>query len=93
MSKTLESRIEALEQRLGTHGPKWPTIIWIRTVGAEGEDEASWRFGGRCFDGERDNMLERKPGEALDAFETRIEVAFPPKRKGDVSIYLLTSER
>lgn len=93
MNKSLEGRIEALERRLGTRGPKWPRVIWIRAVGAEGEDEASYRFGGPAFDGNRDNMLERRPGETLDAFEERIKAAFPPKRKGDVSTYLLTSER
>lgn len=93
MNKNLVRRIEALERRLGTSGPKWPLVIWIRTVGGDGEDEASYRFGGPCFDGERDNMLERDPGETLDAFEERIKAAFPPKRKGDVSIYRLTSNR
>jgi hypothetical protein len=95
MSKTLESRIERLEQRLGTRDPKFPTTIWIRFVGRTIEEDDAYRYGGKAFcrAGEDDSMIEREPGETLDAFRERVEAAFPPKRKGNVSVYLLDTKR
>jgi hypothetical protein len=95
MSKTLESRIERLEQRLGTRGPQWPTEIWIRFVGGAGEDDAAFRYGGKAFRraGDDDTMIERGSGETLDAFCGRIKAASPHKRKGGVSVYWLDTKR
>ena len=37
-------------------------------------------------------MIERDPGETLDAFQKRITMAFPPTRTGEVIIYRLRRE-
>lgn len=83
MNKSLEGRIEALEQRLGTHRLE----VWLCQV-RPGTLEADYRFGGL----QGGPMIEREPRETLDAFQERIRVAFPPKRTGDVAVYRLRRE-
>jgi len=67
MSKSLEGRIEALEQRLSIHKPTPPRFVAVAVHGGAGRGETYYAWASEDVA----DMIARGPDETLGAFNER----------------------
>ncbi|GEM_PF-3849084 len=80
---TIERRLERLEQRLAARDTR-PMIGFL--VGVEADGARCDPVRGGTLSG---HMIEREPGEPLEAFVRRVVEAFPPARGAALAVYML----